>query len=341
MRLHVVFQPDSADNLARHGTLAEDLGFDSVWVANVASARSPWLALSQLARRTSRLRLGPAAISPFEEHPLKIASSLLTLNEFAGERAQVAIGGGGGTLIAMGLKPQRTSNFPRMVRGVRECVEILRQAASGGPAEYTGEIFSTRGYAPGWAQGPPPRLYVAANRPQMLRLAGEVGDGVMLSDIDLPFLPAALAEIGVGLTRSGRARQGFRVNDLIAWHVKPDAGAARAEARRNLWVRGIWERARIEPYLSEAECDLVQRGLPAWQAAYAAGSADIPGVPQRIVDEIADHLTLTGDYATLDRLVERLLGFRAAGVDEVSLRLYDDPAASLRLIAARVAPALA
>lgn len=341
MRLHVVFQPDSADNLARLGVLAEELGFDSVWVANIASARSPWLALSLLARQTRRIRLGPAAISPFEEHPLKIASSLLTLHEFAGARAQVAIGGGGGTLIAMGLKPQRASNFPRMVRGVRESVELLRQAASGGPLDYEGEVFRTHGYAPGWAQPPPPLLYVAANRPQMLRLAGEIADGVMLSDIDLPFLAATLAEIGIGLARGGRAREGFRVNDLIAWHVKADLGAARAEARRNLWVRGIWERARIEPYLTPAECDLVQSRLPAWQSAYAAGSAEIPGVPQRVVDAIADHLTLTGDHTTLDHLLERLLGFRAAGVDEVSLRLYDDPADSLRLIAARVAPALA
>jgi alkanesulfonate monooxygenase SsuD/methylene tetrahydromethanopterin reductase-like flavin-dependent oxidoreductase (luciferase family) len=340
MRLHLVFQPDTAENLARYGALAEELGFEGVWVANMASARSPYLALSLLARATRRIRLGPAAISPFEEHPLKIAGSLLALNEFAAGRAHVAIGGGGGTLIGMGLKPQRASNYPRMVRGVRECVEFLRLAAEGRPFDYVGEIFRVQGYAPLWVTGAPPRFYVAANKPQMLRLAGEIADGVMLSDIDLPFLDGTLGELRTGLARAARERAGFRVNNLIAWHVKEEREAARLEARRNLWVRGIWERARLEPYLDADECDLVQRSLPAWQRAYAAGSAEIPGVPQRIVDTIADHLTLTGDHGDLGRLTGRLRAISDAGVDEVSLRLYDDPAASIRLIAERVAPAL-
>src|SRR5436190_10697055 len=128
MRIHFVFQPDSGDSLARYGLLAEQLGFDAVWTANTLSARAPIIALALLARDSRRIRLGPVAVSPFEQHPLKIASSLLTLNEFAHGRANIVIGGGGGTIIGMNLKPKRTSNYPRMVRGVRECVELLRKA---------------------------------------------------------------------------------------------------------------------------------------------------------------------------------------------------------------------
>jgi 5,10-methylenetetrahydromethanopterin reductase len=341
MRLHVVFQPDSAENLARHGLLAEQLGFEGAWIANMLSTRDPFLALSLLARESRRIRVGPAAISPFEQHPLKIASSLLTLNEFANGRASIAIGGGGGTLIGMGLKPQRTSVHPRMVRGVRECIAFLRQAAGGRRFDFDGELFRTKGFAPEWATQPPPLLYVAANKPQMLRLAGEVADGVMLSDIDLPFMDATLAELDRGLARGGRQRGSLRINNFIAWHVKPTREAAYAEARRHLWVRGIWEHARIEPYLTVAECDLVQRNLPAWQAAYAAGLDQVPGVPQCVVDAIADHMTLTGTERDLDHMVAKLRQFRDAGVDEISLRLYEDPQASLRLIAERVLPALA
>jgi 5,10-methylenetetrahydromethanopterin reductase len=341
MRLHAVFQPDSADNLAGHGLLAEELGFEGAWVANMLSARDPFLSLAVLARKSRRLRLGPAAVSPFELHPVKIAGSLLTLNEFARGRAHIAIGGGGGTTIGMGFKPQRTSNMPRMVRGVRECVELLRLAGSGRPFDYAGELFEVRGLAPAWAGATAPLIYVAANKPQMLRLAGEIADGVMLSDIDLPFLDATLAELGRGLARGGRSRDSLRVNNLIAWHVKPDREAAYAEARRQLWVRGIWERARLEPYLTRAECDLVQRSLPAWQAAYAAGSDTIPGVPRAVVDRLVDDMTLTGGPGDLGRLCEKLLKFRQAGIDEIALRLYAEPADSIRLIAGRVAPALA
>ncbi len=340
MRIHFVFQPDSGEKLTGYGLLAERLGFDAVWTANTLSARAPFIALALLARESSRIRLGPVAVSPFEQHPLKIASSLLTLNEFARGRANIVIGGGGGTIIGMGLKPKRTSNYPRMVRGVRECVELLRQAAAGKPMDYEGEMYQVHGYAPTWATDPPPLLYVAANKPQMLRLAGEMADGVMLSDIDLPFLGRTLMDLRRGLARGGRSRDALRVNNLIAWHVKADRKAAYTEARRTLWVRGIWERARIEPYLSSAECDLVQKQLPAWQKAYAEGSPVIPGVPQKIVDALVDNMTFTGDYGDLERLTSKLVKFRDGGVDEVSLRLYDEPDIAIRLIAERVVSAL-
>ncbi len=341
MRIHFVFQPDSGANLARWGLLAEELGFDAVWTANTLSARAPFIALAPLAWQSTSIRMGPVAVSPFEQHPLKIASSLLTLNEFARGRASIVIGGGGGTIIGMGLKPQRTSNYPRMVRGVRECVALLRKAAEGKPMTFAGELYRVEGYAPTWAQDPAPLIYVAANKPQMLRLAGEVGDGVMLSDIDLPFLEATMNEIRAGLARGQRQRAGFRVNNLIAWHVKPTREAAYTEARRMLWVRGIWERARIAAYLSAAECDTVQKNLGAWQQAYAAGSPDIPGVPQSIVDTLVDNMTLTGALGDVDKLVTKLRAFRDGGVDEIALRLYDEPDAAMRFIAAEVVPALA
>jgi 5,10-methylenetetrahydromethanopterin reductase len=336
-----MFQPDSADNLARQGLLAEQLGFEAVWVANMLSTRDPYLALSVLARKSQRIRIGPAAISPFEQHPLKIAGSLLALNEFARGRANIAVGGGGGTIIGMGLKPQRTSNHPRMVRGVRECVQFLRQAATGQPFDFQGELFRAHGFAPVWTVAPPPLIYIAANRPQMLRLAGEMADGVMLSDIALPFIEATMTRLGEGLARGTRRRESLRISNVIAWHVKADRDAAYAEARRNLWVRGIWERARIEPYLTAAECELVQKSLPAWQAAYTAGSDVIPGVPQKVVDTLADNLTLTGGPGDVERLTARLRRYRDAGIDEVALRLYDEPEDSLRLIAGQVMPALA
>ena len=53
--------------------------------------------------------MGPLAVSPFEMHPLKIANSLLTLNELSSGRAEVAIGAGEGNLEAMDLDEARES----------------------------------------------------------------------------------------------------------------------------------------------------------------------------------------------------------------------------------------
>jgi 5,10-methylenetetrahydromethanopterin reductase len=340
MRIHFVFEPDSPARLAELGLLAERLGFEAVWTANILSARDPFVAFSVLAQRSTTLRLGPIAISPFETHPLKIANALFALNELAGGRANIVVGGGGGTSIGMGLKPRRTSVFPRMVRAVRECVEFLRQASPDRPLDYAGEIYRVTGYRPAWARDPPPLIYIAASKPQMLRLAGQLGDGAMLSDISPAYLPEIIANIRASVAQAGRSMEGFRVSNLIAWHVKADRRAAYTEARRKLWVRGVWERARIAPYLSASDCDLVQRNLPAWQTAYSEDSPAIPGVPEGVVDAIADGMTYVGGREDIDGIVARIISMRDGGVNELALRLYGEPEESLRLVAERVVPAL-
>jgi hypothetical protein len=64
-------------------------------------------------------------------------------------------------------------------------------------------------------------------------------------------------------------------------------------------------------------------------------------VPQGIVDTLVDNMTLTGALGDVDKLVAKLRAFRDAGIDEVSLRLYDEPDAAMRFIATEVVPALA
>ena len=52
-------------------------------------------------------------------------------------------------------------------------------------------------------------------------------------------------------------------------------------------------------------------------------------------------LTWVGDEQDVDRCIAEMLEFKAAGVTELAIRLYDDPEESIRLIAERVMPALA
>ena len=75
MRIHFILEPASAEEFLALGQLAEELGFDALWTANHASARDPFMSFSVLARESSRIRVGPVAVSPFELHPLKMATS--------------------------------------------------------------------------------------------------------------------------------------------------------------------------------------------------------------------------------------------------------------------------
>ena len=78
----------SEDEIVELGLLAEQNGIRALWTYNFLSDRDPFMCLGLLAKRTSMLKMGPTAISPYELHPVKMANSLLTLNEFrTGARA--------------------------------------------------------------------------------------------------------------------------------------------------------------------------------------------------------------------------------------------------------------
>lgn len=339
MRIQLIFEPGPADEFLRLGRLAEELGFDAVWTANHVDAPDPFLAFSLLAHQSKSVRMGPIAISPYELHPVKMANSLLALNEIAGGRANIVVGGGGGSLIAMQLKQGRYVMAPRMVRGVRECVEMLRAAASGNPVDYDGELYQVSHYHADWAGQTPPLIYVGATKPQMLRMAARVADGVMFSDLTLGRLDETMQLLNATLDEHQREPE-FRVNNLFAWHVKKDRAEARAEAQRKLWVRGMVERWYIEPFLEPDEVDFVEQHMDGIIHAYVTDTPDIDDVPAPLLDKLVDELTFCGDYSDIDTLLGRCERFKQAGVTEMALRLYDDPEDSIRLLAEAIGPAL-
>ena len=66
--------------------LAEELGFESVWLADHqfrtewSHSSAPDVTLSAISQRTSRIRLGIAVAVPPVEHPLQIAARTATLD---------------------------------------------------------------------------------------------------------------------------------------------------------------------------------------------------------------------------------------------------------------------
>ncbi len=324
----------TADELLELGRLAEMQGIRGVWVSSLLDARDPFTNLSLLARATERLLLGPVAVNPFDTHPVKIAAAWLSLNELAAGRARIVIGGGGEALEALAIRPERR------VRAVAECVEILRAAASGDAVDYSGELYQVHGLRLGWLRAPAPPVHVGANQAQMLRMAARVADGIMLSDMPETLVAEAIGTLDAALAQHGRSRPTFATNMFTAWHVHPDARAARAEARRWLLLRGIFRPWLLERFLEAADVALVMRRRAAFVAAFRCGSAEVDGVPDRVLDALVDHITLCGGIDDLPRLCARLQACAEAGLSAVSLRLYADPAASIRLLGERVLPAL-
>lgn len=338
MRVDLILEANhSAARLAELAALAERNGIGGVWVSNMHDARDPFINFVQTALATKRITLGPVAVSPYELHPMKMAAALLTLNEISGGRAHIGIAAGaGGAPTAMGV-PQE-----RRLRAVRECVEILKLASSGKPLRYKGEMYKVLYYHPSFAGGEPPMIWVCANGPQMLRSAAKYADGIFVGDHTPEDIGRMRTIVDAQLAEAGRSPAQLRFNNFWAWHVKETREAAHREARR-------WLAVRATPYpdyyyrdlLPEDEMQVIWQNRAGLIKAFNTGSHVIEGIPDDIMARFVDKATSASGLDQLDREIERLRRFKAAGLTEIALRIYENPEWTIRLLGERVLPALA
>ena len=322
----------STSKIAELGLLAEKYGVHSIWLASYIDSREPFTNLSQLAIKSKRIKLGPIALNPFDTHPIRILSGLLTLNELAEGRANVVIGGGGEALQALDLKPHKR------VRAVSECVEILKSISKGSPLNYDGEIFKVNNYNPFWLKHDIPKVYVAANKPQMLKMSAKHSDGIMMSDLPPMIIKDKVEEV----TNHMKARKNddFRFDNFMAWALYEDREKAMNEAKQWLGYRGLFRRWVITTFMSDKEYDVIEAHKKEIYQMPVLNTSSVSGVPDSLLEKLVDHLTLTGHVSEVDHKIEHLLELKESGLTDVALELRSDPAASIKLIGEKVIPAL-
>jgi 5,10-methylenetetrahydromethanopterin reductase len=335
MKIDVILDPTSSPSeICELGLLAERYGIQSVWSSNYPSSRDPFLTLAPLALQSKTLRLGPLVVTAYEQHPFKTAKALATLNELCDGRANILIGGPTGVNATMGM------GVDRMVGRVRESLEVVQRASPDQKLNYNGNIFQVWNYQPTWATHTSPRIYVGANKPQMMKMSARVADNIMVGD-PLPERFSATMDMLDGyLSEAGRSRDDLRISGLVAWHIKEDKAASISEARQQLALRGMLEPWYLDEFLSKDECDLVDGKRDVFFKAYKNKSDVIAGVPESILEKLVDNLSLSGTPADLDQHIERLQDLERRGLNEVALKLHEDQADAIRLIGERLIPAL-
>ena len=336
MRVHLILEPNSApERLAELAQLAEANGIEGIWTSNMHDGRDPFVNFVDAARATTRIRLGPVAVSPYELHPLKMGNALLTLNEIAGGRAQIGIAAGdGGTAFAMGMKTERR------LRAVRECVDIINAMATGELMSYHGELYEVKWYNASWAQAPSPKLYVCAGGPQLLKSSAKYAEGIYLGDHHPEHVAAVREAIDPEIDAHNPHKDDFRLLNFWAWHVKEDEEEALAEAR-------MWLAARVTPWpayyhevLPPEEMQQIWDNTDALNKAFYNQTPDIPELPRDLLDKLCRCCTSCAPVSELDREIAKLQQFREAGLTDICLRVYKEPENAIRLIGERVLPAL-
>jgi alkanesulfonate monooxygenase SsuD/methylene tetrahydromethanopterin reductase-like flavin-dependent oxidoreductase (luciferase family) len=322
----------SAEEIAELAQLAEAQGIRQLWLSGGARTKDHFLRLAVAATKTRAIELGPVAISPFEAHPARIAIEVLTLHELARGRARLVLGGGGDFAATLGAP------LTGRVQAVEETIEIIRALARGGEVNYRGRLFEVRGLFSPWTKLDPPRLYVGANRPRMIRMAAGKADGVMFTDMPLGYVTSLVDQVRSGLAEAGRPSRDFRICNWFVWNVQDTRAEAIELARRQLGFRLYYVRDVARAIgLSESEArELAQRQPDMLRAIFEGRDPWHP--PERLMELLIRQLTLSGGLDQLDQCIERLLDFKEAGLDEVALAVHGDPARAIRLLGERVLP---
>ena len=176
----------------------EQSGFDQFWVSNDLFLKSSPVILAALASETERLGLGTCILNPYTIDPSEIAMMAATLDELSGNRFHLGIAAGARDFMKWVGIEHRTP-----LAAVRESVEVIRALLSGEHAALDGEYlkWSDESYLRFRASRTTP-IYIGALGPKMLRLAGEIGDGVL----PLLFPPEHYFTVGPLLEEGARAR---------------------------------------------------------------------------------------------------------------------------------------
>lgn len=168
------------ERCAHDAKLAEECGFSHVWVSDTQMmAGDPYQCLGLIAQQTKRVILGTGVAVVGTCIPPVTANSIATLNQLAPDRVILGIGTGNSAWRAMGMAP-------RSLKELRDEIHVIRSLLRGAEVEYQhgndrravkffhqGQGFmNTRDAVP---------IHVAANAPQAMQLAGEIGDGFITS----------------------------------------------------------------------------------------------------------------------------------------------------------------
>lgn len=289
---------------------AEERGIGSLWMAEHMGYRDAVSASMAFLGATSRITVAPTAVSVYSRHPMIAAMTAATLEEAAPGRTIFSLASGNPRALAeMGLAVERP------VAVTREYVEAVRALWAGGPVSLKGHVFTLQDARLHLPPARPIPIYLAAMGPRMLQLAGELGDGVVLSaGLSPAYIRHSLGLVAAGAQRAGRDPGAVAAAGFVLAAVGADGARARREAKKML---AYLFRNRFIAENLEMTGTRVDR--PA--AADAAARGDWDTAVRLVPDEAATEYAVAG---TLDECRAQLDRFRAAGLDTPVLLAVGD-----------------
>lgn len=210
---------------------AEQAGATGIWMAEHLGYREAAVSCMAFAMKTKSAMVLPTAIMPYLWHPVPLAMQLATVAEAFPGRVGVAVSVGN----LLNLAESGIEKPEKPVRVIREYVEALRALWSGEAVNMEGQIFQLRGARLAFKPPKPIPIFVASTGPQVLRLAGRIGDGVLFSGgLSLEFTKRCVAYAEEGVREAGRTSSDVRKAGFIYFACSRDGKTGIESNRRKL-----------------------------------------------------------------------------------------------------------
>jgi probable F420-dependent oxidoreductase len=280
-------------------TLAEHKGYDSVWLPE-SMGRDACTELTALALASQRIRLGTGIVPVFTRLPTIAAAAMATAATVAPGRVILGVGIG----HQGSLEDGHGVSFSRPLQHVREFVSIARRLLAEGQITYTGEIYTIKHYE---LDTPPPQpvpVYVAALRPQMLRLAGAVADGVLMNWATPDYVRQAIEFVRQGAEAAGRSLGDVHIASYLRTCVTDTPEVVEQASREQIarYASMVYYQRYFASIGFAGETEAIAR---AWQ------QGDKTAASRAVTPQMIRSLTV---YGTAQECQARLQAYREAGL---------------------------
>lgn len=313
MRLGIYFDGFlSAADMIEVARQAESAGADSLWFAQHMGYREAMIMTGAAAGVTRTCKLVPTAITPYLWPSLVTAMSLATLDELAPGRIQIAVSVG--NLLNLS---ESGHDAVKPVQAIREYVRNIRALTSGNTVAHEGVTETLRGAHMDFGTGDQFPIYVASTGPQILKLAGEIADGVLLSaGLTHAYSRVCLRSVEEGAIAARRDPNSVRKAGFINLTVAQNSKAARTAQLRKLafLFRSKGHRENIlSSYLEIDHQGIIE----------ALSRRDLDGATRLLPEEAA---TTFGVAGSPDECRELLAAYFANGLTEPIVEVTGTPA---------------
>jgi 5,10-methylenetetrahydromethanopterin reductase len=287
---------------------AEGLGFEAIFFADSHMNNvDPYQLMAICATQTTKIRLGTAVTNMVYRDPTITANSFATLNEISDGRAIVGLGTGDGPVYSLGRTATKLVDFEKGLRTIRDLLHGRGVEVPTGKERAGGTVMLQAGKRP-------VPIYISAEGPKTLRVAGRTCDGVILgTGFDLDVLEWARARIAEGAKESARSVSEIDIMPAGMIVVDDDGDLARKRVRSRMANRAHHNFRFTMETVPENEAEGVKKFMDNFDISKPIEERINPAF---VTEYLLERFTIAG---TPDECIAKVMRLEAEGIQRILL----------------------